>query len=297
DKTTGQLTAPNGVTNDLAYLVNDNSWSKRHYEGVQLDFGYRPGRWNFGGGWTIAKLTGNDTTESDLTASSPIQVPTLYYPEYLGYANFAPSGYLYGDQRHRGKIWGGYDVPTPLGRLNVSVIQNADSGRAYSAIGTIDASGTNANFRYVGAPTKPSYYTLGQLGTSHNYYFSKRGAFRTPWVTATDLALNYELPISRAALFVQGQVLNIFNQSKVNNIVLGQLDTAVITSRSAGLASGLKPFNPFTDTPVECPRGAAASVCSQMGANWQKAPTFGQGLSKDAYQTPRTYRAAVGVRF
>ena len=96
---------------------------------------------------------------------------------------------------------------------------------------------------------------------------------------------------------VQGQVLNIFNQSKVNNIVLGQLDTTINTSRSAGLSSGLKPFNPFTDTPVECPKGALATVCSQMGANWQKAPTFGQGLSKDAYQTPRTYRAAVGVRF
>jgi hypothetical protein len=34
-----------------------------------------------------------------------------------------------------------------------------------------------------------------------------------------------------------------------------------------------------------------------MGANWQKAATFGHGLSKDAFQTPRTYRAAVGVRF
>ncbi len=297
NQSTGQLTAPNGVTNDLAILVNDDTWSKRHYEGAQLNFGWRPGKFNFGGGWTIAKLTGNDTTESDLTASSPITVPTMYYPEYLGYANYAPSGYLYGDQRHRGKVWAGYDLAIPFGKLNISVIQNADSGRAYSAIGTVDVTGTNANFRYTGAPTKPAYYTLGQLGTAQNYYFSKRGAFRTPWVTATDLALNYELPISRASIFVQGQVLNIFNQSKVNNIVLGQLDTTVSTSRSAGLASGLKPFNPYTDTPVECPQGAAASVCSGMGANFQKAATFGHGLSKDAFQTPRTYRAAVGVRF
>ena len=297
NQSTGQLTAPNGVTNDLAILVNDNDWSKRHYEGAQLNFGWRPGKFNVGGGWTIAKLTGNDTTESDLTASSPITVPTIYYPEYLSYANYAPSGYLYGDQRHRGKLYGGYDFTLPLGKLNASVIENIDSGRAYSAIGTVDPTGTNANFRYTGAPTKPAYYTLGQLGTSTNYYFSKRGAFRTPWVTATDLALNYELPISRASIFVQGQVLNIFNQSKLNNIVLGQLDTAINTSRSAGLASGLKPFNPYTDTPVECPQGAAASVCTSMGANWQKAPTFGQGLSKDAFQQARTYRAAVGVRF
>ena len=87
------------------------------------------------------------------------------------------------------------------------------------------------------------------------------------------------------------------------------LDTSVITSRTGGavvfnadgsvktLNSGLSPFNPFTDKPVECPQGATATVCSGMGANWQKAGTFGQGLSKDAFQTPRTYRAAVGVRF
>jgi hypothetical protein len=28
-----------------------------------------------------------------------------------------------------------------------------------------------------------------------------------------------------------------------------------------------------------------------------KGPLFGQGLSKDTFQTPRTYRASIGLRF
>ena len=43
-------------------------------------------------------------------------------------------------------------------------------------------------------------------------------------------------------------------------------------------------FNPFTDTPVE-------------GTHWRKAPTFGQPLSRFAYQTPRPYLSSVGFRF
>ena len=125
----------------------------------------------------------------------------------------------------------------------------------------------------------------------------KRGEFRTPSVFATDVALNYNLPVMKTTVFIQAQVLNIFNNSHLNNIVGGQLDTTVKTSRSDGTASGLKPFNPFTDTPIECPQGANPATCTAMGANWQKADTFDQGLSKDAFQSARTYRFAVGLRF
>ena len=307
DTTTGRVTqndpppppnAPAVPAGDRAVLVNDNTFSKRAYEGVQLNFGWQPGHWNMGGGYTWSKLYGNDTTESDLSASSPLQPPNLWYPEFFGYSQYSPSGYLYGDQRHRAKVWAGYDFLMPAGRLNASVIQSADSGRAYSAIGTIDVTARNANFKYTGAPVNPNnYYLLSQIGTSHSYYFSKRGEFRTPSVFSTDLALNYDLPaFAKTTVFLQGQVLNVLNKSKLNNIVLGQLDTTVKTSRTDPQA-GLKAFNPFTDTPIECPKGAAAADCKAMGANWQKADTFGQGLSKDAFQTPRTYRFAVGLRF
>ena len=59
----------------------------------------------------------------------------------------------------------------------------------------------------------------------------------------------------------------------------------------------IAPFNPFTDTPKECPKGTAAADCAAMNANWQLDPNFGKATNKDAYQVPRTYRFAVGVRF
>jgi outer membrane receptor protein involved in Fe transport len=289
----GPITAPNGTVNDVAYLVNDNS-IKRKYDAAQLTFGWNPSHWNIGGGYTYAKLRGSDTTESDGSASSPLSPLALVYPEFLGYANRVPEGYLYGDQRHRAKVWAGYNFLTPVGTFNVSGIQNADSGKAYSAAGSVSI----APGAYPGAPTAASvpYYTRSQLGTSADYFFSSRGAFRTPSVFSTDLALNWNLPaFAKTTVFVQAQALNIFNNSKVSTIVQGQLDTTVKTSRTSG--AGLAVFNPFTDTPLECPQGTKPADCTAMHANWQKGDTFGQGISKDAYQTPRTYRFAVGLRF
>jgi outer membrane receptor protein involved in Fe transport len=303
NQSTGQAVAPNGTINDLGVLVSTNS-IKRTYQGAQVNFGWHPQRWSIGGGYTWSKLKGNDISEQDGTATSPLLPYGIYYPEYLDYAQRQPMGYLLGDERHRARVWAGYDMPSPIGNLNFSVIQTGDSGRPYSAIGTIDASGTNANFRYAGAPVKPSYYgtptgtTPTQLGTSHDYFFSSRGQYRTPSVFSTDLAVNYELPISRVTLFAQGQMINVFNNSKVNNLVSGQFDTTIRTSRTNSTAtSGLSPFNPFKDAPIECPQNAAAATCLAMKANWQKGPLFGTGLSKDAFQTPRTYRLAFGARF
>ncbi|HEV2722825.1 MAG TPA: TonB-dependent receptor, partial [Thermoanaerobaculia bacterium] len=289
----GTITAPNGSINDVAYLVNDNS-IKRKYDAAQLTFGWNPSHWNIGGGYTYAKLRGSDTTESDGTASSPLSPLALFYPEYLGYANRVPEGYLYGDQRHRAKVWAGYDFATSLGNMNVSAIQSADSGRAFSAVGAVSI----APGAYTGAPTAAStpYYVRSQLGTSADYFFSPRGAFRTPSVFSTDLAYNWNLPaFAKTTVFLQAQALNIFNNSKVATIVGGQLDTTVKTSRTSG--AGLAAFNPFTGTPIECPKGTRAADCTAMGANWQLGDAFGQGISKDAYQTPRTYRFAVGLRF
>jgi len=289
----GPITAPNGTVNDVAYLVNDNSM-KRKYDAAQFTFGWNPSHWNVGGGYTYAKLRGNDTTESDGSASSPLRPLALVYPEFLGYANRVPEGFLYGDQRHRAKVWAGYNFATAIGTMNLSAIQNADSGKAYSAVGAVSI----APGAYAGAPTAASvpYYTRSQLGTSADYYFSQRGAFRTPSVFSTDLAFNWNLPaFAKTTVFMQAQALNVFNNSHVSTIVQGQLDTTIKTSRTTG--AGLAAFNPFTDTPVECPQGSPAATCTAMKANWQKGDTFGQGISKDAYQTPRTYRFAVGLRF
>src|SRR6185369_14907070 len=96
-----------------------------------------------------------------------------------------------------------------------------------------------------------SPYLRNQLGTTATYYFSKRGEFRTEDTTATDLALNLSIPIRRFEIFMQGQVLNMFNEQAVNNIYLGNMDFTVYTARGGGdprLPAGtLKAFNPFTE--------------------------------------------------
>ena len=146
------------------------------------------------------------------------------------------------------------------------------------------------NFPYTGIPANPGY-TFSNAGTTHNYYFGERGGYRTPYLRRSDLNLGWDVPVSRLTLYARGTVTNLFNQHAVLTP-----NQAVLTRRN-GAATGLLAFNPFTDTPVECPQGALPATCTAMGANWQKADTFGQGLSKDAFQSARTYRFAVGLRF
>jgi hypothetical protein len=135
------------------------------------------------------------------------------------------------------------------------------------------------------------------VGDSHQYYFSDRGEFRTDAVTSTDLSLNYRLPIRRFELFAQGQLLNAFGAENFNDIYLTRMELGVRTLRTNGAASGLKAFNPFTETPIECPQGQTATQCKALGAHWQKAAKFGEAINKDAYQSPRTYRFSLGLRF
>jgi hypothetical protein len=73
-------------------------------------------------------------------------------------------------------------------------------------------------------------------------------------------------------------------------------DTTVFTRRTSS-TRGLAPFNPFTATPIECPADANAATCQSMGANFQKATTFGKAIGVNSYQVPRTYSFAVGARF
>ena len=62
-----------------------------------------------------------------------------------------------------------------------------------------------------------------------------------------------------------------------------------------------KRFNPFTETPVECPQGASAATCKSLGANFQKSASFGNptsgSSSAPSFQAPRTYLVTFGARF
>jgi hypothetical protein len=265
-----------------------------------------------GGNYTYSTLKGNDLAEGAGTATIRNRPGQIYYPEYLDYANYRPMGYLNQDRTHRARAWLGYNFNTRIGRFNVSALESFDSGFAYSAVGQIDASSTNSNFKYTGAAV--TAYTKSALGTSHDYYFSKRGEFRTDSRMATDLALNYAFPmLGKSEIFLRADLLNAFNTNKV--VDPSQIDTTVKTSRTnlavvynadgtiKTLNSGLAPFNPFTDAPVECPQGAAAATCASLHANYQLGNNFGKPLSANALQyddrslAPRTYRFSVGVRF
>ena len=300
DLGTGRFTAPNGTTGDLATLINDNGFINRTYKAVQLNAQWSPSRWNVGGGYTWSKLEGNDVPEGDGTAGVPNGFG-YFYPEYLNYENRAPDGYLNGDQRHRLRAWAGYDVPFPIGSLNATVLQSYDSGRAYSAVGNINAGPLSPATGYAGVAANPGYL-LSSIGDSHAYYFGARGSFRTEAVKATDLALNYSLPFRKIELFAQGQVLNVFNADGVNDIYLQRMDFTVNTRRTGLTIPGtttnaFAAFNPYKDKPKECPQGTSLQGCFDMGANYQLGPNFGKAVSKDAYQSPRTYRFAVGIRF
>jgi hypothetical protein len=113
--------------------------------------------------------------------------------------------------------------------------------------------------------------------TSATYYFGGRGTLRTDNILRTDFSVNYKIKAGPVEFFLQPEIINLFNRKG-----LVGFDEEVLTALDTG--SGLKPFNPFTETPVE-------------GVNWAKGPNFGKAAVESDYQTPRTFRFSVGVRF
>lgn len=299
DLGTGTYTDPFGNKGDLATVINDPNL-KRNYRAIQFQGQWNPRHFQVGTAYTFAHNEG--TTETETSGSGPVSVSVAsFYPEFINYAQRVPYGRLSTDIRHRLRLWAGYDVPVPgfIGRLNVTALHSYFSGSPYSAVGTIDPSGRNSSFRYAGAPctgttTCPGNpgYTLSQLSQSQSYFFSARGGFQTPAFHSTDMSVNWDLPVTRVALFVKGEAFNVFNRHAVTNP-----NTTVQTRRTTAASAGLTPFNPFTQAPIECPQGAAAADCTALGANWQKGASFGQATGPNSYQAPRSYRLGVGIHF
>ena len=160
---------------------------------------------------------------------------------------------------------GKYDFPTRAGDFNLSVLQSFDSGTRTSVTGTIDPS------PYV---TNPGY--ISQV-TSATYFFGPRGNLKTQDVYRTDLSINYKLRlVSGVQFFIQPEILNIFNRQAIVSF-----DQEVLTAADT---TSLKPFNPFKDTPAQ-------------GVNYALGPNFGQPSTEGDYQTPRTFRMSLGLRF
>ena len=278
------MTDPVGNVYDLALLQNTNG-IERKYAALQVQASYRFfGSLDLGGNYTLSHTYGNAVTED--RNSGPRPFGWLSYPEYFQQSWNLPVGSLPQDQRHRLVVYGSWDVPIPrsLGALNLSAVHNWNSGTPYGAVGQVD---TNPYVADVGYVTPPS---------SENYYFTKRDAFRTPNVNRTDLALNYSYRVGPVELFVQPQVLNVFGQEGV----LAPNTSVLVGTGEAPNSNGLVRFDPFHDTPVECPQSASAAECSAMGANWKKGPNFGSatiGGAAGSYQLPRVWSISMGIRF
>jgi outer membrane receptor protein involved in Fe transport len=247
-------------TLDVVTFGNCSSCLERTYQAVQLQANYRfTDRLSVGGNYTWSEAKGNTVGEN--AGSGPIGDDVLSYTEYNSFDRNRPVGFMPNDQEHKVRVWAGYDLPMgAFGNLNFSVLQRFDSGTPYSAAAVVNTAS------YVAC--HPCGYETPDV--TQTYFFSDRGEFRWDDLTATDLAINYELPITKVNLFVQGELINAFDEQAVVN-----------GSASVRLLEG---FDPFTETPVE-------------GVHWEKASTFGQATSPNHYQLARTYRVSVGLRF
>ncbi len=279
DLSTGRVFDPlAGIELDLALTENSNDFV-REYQAVILQGGIRLfNRLDVAGNYTWSELRGNHGGET--TGSGPIaSTGANYYPEFLGYAQNNPVGFLPADQTHKIRAWASYDLPTPVGNFNISVLQRFDSGTSYSEIGAIDVTSTGDTECPVCRPNDDLYVSIpsGAL-----YYFSERGEYRWDDLTATDLAVNYSLPLGRMELFVQGELLNVFDESAQ----IGG-NTTVLTARDTAT---LQPFDPYTTTPIE-------GVHYRRGANFGRGTTGTTQATQGHFQLARTYRGSVGIRF
>jgi hypothetical protein len=276
NQSTGKITDDFGNTFDLAVVGNDSDVYEREYTGVQTQFGYRfSNLLTVGGNYTWSRLVGNVTGED--SGSGPVTGVGTEYPEYREERWNYPTGYLNADQRHRLRAWATTEIPFPVGDLNVSLLQNFDSGLRSSYDASIDSRDYVDNPGYLVPPSSVSYF------------FGGRGNVKGENITRTDLSLNYAIRFRGLEFFLQPEVINVFNEQEIdgwNEEVLTALDEDYLAT-----------FDPFTETPIMCPQGASAEQCESLGAHWQPGENFGEPSSESSYQTPRTFRVSLGLRF
>ena len=220
-------------------------------------------RFSVGGNYTWSELEGNSDSEN--CGSGPVSDNINSYPEYKAFAQHSPVGLLLADQTHKARLYVSYDQPLGgLGNLNITLLERFESGQPYSALGNV---GVSSYIDNPGYETPPS---------SSTYYFSDRGEYRWDNLTATDLALNWVFDIASFGVFVQADVINLFDESaQING------STAIIVGNGS---NGYETFDPFTETPIE-------------GVHWDKRASFGNATSSLSYQQPRTYQFSAGFRF
>ncbi len=265
---TGRATLPSGDVVDKSVVGNEDDRLERVYDGLHTHAQYRfSARLGIGGVWSWSHTRG--TWDGETANSGPVRSALGQYPEYKAFDRHLVRGDLENDQRHRVRVWAGWDFLDVAGhRLNLTVLQNFSTGTPYGALGSVASESFIDNPGYVNPPSDV------------NYYFTSRDAFRTDDITRTDLALNYAFDWNAFGksmeVFLQPEVINLFNEDGVIDV-----NDSI---RDATTTDSLQPFNPFTDTPVE-------------GVHWEKGPDFGEPSDPTDFQQPRTFRLSVGFRF
>ena len=262
DMSTGVVTDPRTGLKFNMTVVNNTDTVERDYNGVSLQFDYRLRRGltlagNYMLSWSKGSVEGEDSTNGATRASAN------EYPEYRQAAWNYPLGYTNGDQRHKMRIWGTWELPVTraLGTFDLGFTQRFDSGGPYDYNFSIDPRPYVTNPGYLVPPSSVTYYA------------TNRGAFHFDGFWRTDLSLSWNYKIyKKTQVFFRGVVGNVFN-----NAALQSFNTAIATS-------GMTAFNPFTTTPVE-------------GVNYKKDSTYGQPSGPSSYQAPRDFSFSVGFRF
>jgi len=277
DLSTGQVSTPQG-TADLSLLGNfANNLAKREYTGLHTQFRYRfTDRFRFAGNYTLSQAKGNFQAETG--PNGPVAFDVLEYPEYRDIAWNEPDGDLRVDSRHKLRIWGVYDLlDTKRHKLNASLLYNFFAGQPYAA---------NRNINTTSFVDNPGYRTPD---TTIRYFFTDRDAFHTDDISRVDFSLNYSfnLPIGGRdiEIFLQPEIINVLNADGVidpRGLDDGEGITLIRGRENPDGSS--RNFNPFTETPVE-------------GQDWVKGSGFGEAINENDFQTPRTFRFSVGIRF
>ncbi len=298
DLTTGYVNDDLGNKYNLGVFVNSNI-PERNYTALNTSLAYRTGPLGVGGNWTWSHMLGTFVGEG--AGGGPASSGILNYPEYQRASWSTPRGSLSQDQRHRIRVYGNYDFSLGPVMITPGVVQAVDTGTPYGASGLVNPS-AYVNLGCADPGANPTNCYVSEQ-TNSTYFFTSRDAYRTDTIYRTDLSLNLSAKIGPVELYVQPQVINLFNGQGVtfsNNATA--INTSVFVGRSATAnAQGLVRFDPFNATPIECPQGSSAATCKAMGANWQKNAAFGKPTSgssaSPSFQLPRTWLVTMGVRF
>jgi outer membrane receptor protein involved in Fe transport len=299
DLSTGKVRNEVGQEFDLTLIENDTEDKyKREYHGLTAQGTVRLAQVDFGATYTVSRAWGNFDGEN--VASGPVAGGAYEYPEYIEESWNFPEGDLAIDQRHRANLWVNYRVPGVEG-LTVSALQALSSGSPYSA-GGLPIQGGNAN----GVDPRPYVtnpgYANPRPGSDTAYFYTARDAFRTEGQKRLDFAANYNFNIAAGGrsigLFVQAQIVNLFNQFQ---LCACGATTVFANAGAPGTGAGLQSIDRTFRSPVNAAatyqRFDPFNASPVQGVNWDYGPNFGGALNRFAYTTPRTFRMTFGVRF